>query len=223
MDYDLIKNRIQSLNPIARQRRRKMRQELRNTTPTLLTPNCLGGILFHDLGLRFCSPTVNLMMTQTDFKKFVCSLEYYLNQKLEFYHNSLYSFPCAHLGDISLHFTHYKTEREAAEKWYSRCKRVDFNNLFIVALERDGLTKEDIIDIGKIKSRGVVVFTAHNYPDIPYTLYLKDYQSVGEVGNILKRNIFDDSRKYEEYFDFVKWFNESTTNNHNINDYHRKK
>lgn len=58
-------------NPLAIARRNKMQRELKNKEVSFLCPNCIGGILFHDLGLRFLSPTVNLMMTQTDFVKFV--------------------------------------------------------------------------------------------------------------------------------------------------------
>lgn len=73
-------------------------------TPTLLCPNCIGGILFHDLGLKFQSPTVNIMMTQTDFVRFVLNLDYYLSQELSFFKKTGYNCPCAHLADITVHF-----------------------------------------------------------------------------------------------------------------------
>ena len=66
-----------SNNPAAKTRRAKMRRELRNTDFSLLTPNCMGGILLHDLGLRFLSPTVNLMMRQNEFLQFVLHLDEY--------------------------------------------------------------------------------------------------------------------------------------------------
>lgn len=80
-----IKHLLSEKNPLAIRRRKKMREALTNTTPTFLCPNCIGGILFHDLGLQFRSPTVNLMMLQTDFVKFVLNMEYYLTQKLVFF------------------------------------------------------------------------------------------------------------------------------------------
>ena len=60
-----------------------------------------------------------------------------------------------------------------------------------------------------IQARGLVVFTANSYPDIPYALQIPKYASEGEVGNILTRSYLDGSREYEKYFDFVKWFNEA--------------
>lgn len=205
----LVKRFLSEYNPLAIRRREKMRNDLSNKTPTFLCPNCIGGLLFHDLGLQFRSPTVNLMMYQTGFLKFVLHMEDYLSQELYFFEHPEYKFPCAHLGDITIHFTHYQSEEEAVRAWKDRSKRIDTNNMFVFLEERDGLTKEEIIQLGNIHARGLVVFTAHAYPDIPYTLQILKYECDGEVGNILRKSYWDDHREYEEYFDFVKWFNEA--------------
>lgn len=196
-------------NPFAIRRKTKMRNALINKTPSFLCPNCIGGILFHDLGLQFKSPTVNLMMSQTDFLKFVLHMEDYLSQELHFFEHAEYKFPCAHLEDITINFTHYQGEEEAARAWHDRSKRIDLNNMFVFLEERDGLTKENIMQLGAIHARGLVVFTAHAYPDIPYALQIPKYEHDGEVGNILRKSYPDEHREYEEYFDFVKWFNEA--------------
>ena len=71
------------------------------------------------------------------------------------------------------------------------------------------MTREDILRLGSIHARGLVVFTANAYPDIPYALQIPKYAADGEVGNILAKSYWDDSHEYEKYFDFVKWFNEA--------------
>lgn len=205
---ETIKHLLSDKNPAAIRRRKNMRAALTNTTPTFLCPNCIGGILFHDLGLQFQSPTVNLMMFQTDFAKFVLNMEHYLAQELAFFQHPDYTFPCARLGDITIHFTHYHTEEEAAQKWAERSARIDRDNLFVFLEERDGLTREDMLRLGQIHARGLVIFTANAYPDIPYALQIPKYASDGEVGNVLAKSYWNDSREYEHYFDFVKWFNE---------------
>ena len=209
---ETVKHLLSEKNPVAIRRRKKMREALTNTTPTFLCPNCIGGILFHDLGLQFRSPTVNLMMFQTDFVKFVLHMDDYLAQELSFFKHPEYDFPCAQLGDITLHFTHYHTEEEAAQKWAERSARIDRDNLFIFLEERDGLTREEMLQLGSTRARGLVVFTANAYPDIPYALQISKYASDGEVGNILAKSYWDDSHEYEKYFDFVKWFNEADGN-----------
>ena len=65
-------------NPFVHLRRWQMRRGLKNHGMSLFCPYCMGGTLFHDLGLQFCSPTINLMMYQTDFKKFILHLDNYL-------------------------------------------------------------------------------------------------------------------------------------------------
>lgn len=54
----MIKTLLSEKNPQTIRRRAKMREALTNMTPTFLCPNCIGGILFHDLGLQFRSPVV---------------------------------------------------------------------------------------------------------------------------------------------------------------------
>lgn len=203
-------------------RRYKMRKQLKNRSISFLCPNCIGGILFHDLGLKFLSPTVNLMMFQTDFVKWVLNLDRYNTQKLNFFNHPEYSFPCAHLGDLTIHFTHYKTEMQAKEKWEERVERINKNNMFIFAEERDGLTYENILALGKLSVKGIVVFTAHDYPDIPYALYIPKYQKEGEVGNILKKSYVTGKHEYEKIFDFVKWFNEANGGNYDISNFVKK-
>lgn len=216
---ETIKHLLSDKNPAAIRRRKNMRAALTNTTPTFLCPNCIGGILFHDLGLQFQSPTVNLMMFQTDFAKFVLNLDHYLAQELAFFQHPDYTFPCARLGDITIHFTHYHTEEEAAQKWAERSARIDRDNLFVFLEERDGLTREDMLRLGQIHARGLVIFTANAYPDIPYALQIPKYASDGEVGDILTKSYRDDSREYEHYFDFVKWFNEAQESNFDVSPY----
>ncbi len=91
--------------------------------------------------------------------------------------------------------------------------------MFVFCEERDGISRKEIMALSKLKVRGVVVFTANDYTDIPYTLYIPKYKKAGEVGNILTRNYWDDSREYEHFFDFVKWFNEANGYDYDITPY----
>lgn len=215
----IIKKILDEYNILNYLRKRNMKRKLKNINPTLLCPNCMGGILFHDLGLKFQSPTINTMILQTDFIKFVTNLDYYCDQNLVFFKHDKYSFPCATLGDIVIHFTHYTSEEEAAEKWYERCSRINSENLFIVCSERDGVQKEDILKLKNVKARGIVVFTYNKYPDIPYACYIKKYRNNGEVGNILKKNYITGSHEYESLFDFIKWFNLSNGKKFDISEF----
>ena len=209
---DFIKN-----NPFVHLRRWRMRRGLKNKGMSLFCPYCMGGTLFHDLGLQFCSPTINLMMYQTDFKKFILHLDDYLKQEFVFFKHPDYAFPCAKLGDVTVHFTHYKSEQDAVETWRRRCKRIDRNNMFVMCSERDGLTKDDILQLGReLKVRGLLVFTENPYPDIPYTLQITDGPVTSMQSTV---SHLTGERKCERLFDFVKWFNEANGGDYDISPY----
>lgn len=198
-----------------------MREELKNRDFSFIVPNCLGGILLHDLGLRFLSPTVNLMMRQDDFLCFVSNLDVYLSEQLSFLERPEGECPRALLSPVGfqqilIHFTHYRTEEEAAQKWYERAQRINKDNLFILIEERDGIGRKELEAFGALNARGLVAFTCNHYPDLPYCVFLSQYHSAGEVGNILKKHMLDDSREYEQFFDFVKWFNEADGGDHDV-------
>lgn len=204
-----LKHLVRNYNPISFVTLRRMRRQIGSTPVSLLCPNCMGGLLFHDLGMQFRSPTVNLMMDQRDFVKFVLHMEHYLEQEFSFFKHPIHDCPCAKLGDITVHFTHYPDPEQAVQKWRERAKRLDRNNMFVVLQERNGLTKEEILSLKDLPVRGLLVFTSKAYPDIPYALRCPIIDENGEVGNLLAISPWDGLRGYERYFDFVKWFNES--------------
>lgn len=207
-------NKIETINPLAISRRKGMQKRLINKDMTLLIPNCAGGHIFHDLNLQFKSPTINLMMFQKDFLQFVLHLDDYIDNELIFYKHEEFPFPCAvlkakDLPDVHIHFTHYESEEEAKEKWDSRKKRINKNNMFVFLAERDGITKDDILKLAQLNVKGIVCFTCNDYSDIPYQVYISKYHEDGETGTILRRHYWNDSKEYEQYFDFIKWFNEA--------------
>lgn len=209
-----IINIIEKYNPIAKTRRKNMRKKLYNEDFSLLVPSCAGGHLYHDLGLQFRSPTINLMMFQNEFIDFVLNMEEYLSCELEFFDHEIYDFPCAkikpkHFNEITIHFTHYNSKEEAKNKWIIRSKRINRDNIFVCLSERDGVTKEDIEKLAELKVKGIVVFTCNNYDGIPFQCFIPKYADSDEVGNVLKRHYWDDRKEYEEFFDFIRWFNEA--------------
>ena len=58
------------------------RKRLVNKDFTIIASNCTAGILYHELGLKFLSPTINLYMEGDDFVKFCTNINYYLNVEM---------------------------------------------------------------------------------------------------------------------------------------------
>ena len=131
-------------------RNKNMRKKLKNN-PSIITNHCIGGIISHDLGLKFLSPTVNLKILPYDFIKFIQNLDRYLNADL-IEIESEFPYPVAKLEDITIYFVHYKTFEEAVNKWNERKKRIDFNNIRVIMTARDGASYE----------------TLKKYNDLPY-------------------------------------------------------
>ena len=123
-------------------RNKKMRKKLKNK-PSIITNHCIGGIISHDLGLQFKSPTVNLKILPDDFIKFIENLDKYLNAEFVEIESEL-NYPVAKLDDITVYFVHYKTFEQAVQKWNERKARIDFNNIRVIMTAREGASEETL-------------------------------------------------------------------------------
>ena len=125
-----------------------LRKRLKNTNPTIISSDCFGGLVYHNLGLKFMSPTINLFFSKDDFITFVSNLKGFLDAELKEDLSATEKFPVGTLecddNKISINFMHYKTFEEAKEKWDERKKRIDYDNIFIIQVIGENLTGEDI-------------------------------------------------------------------------------
>ena len=90
------------------------KKRLANRNFTILCNNCVGGVILHELGERFNSPTVNLFFGAEDYIKFLEKLDYYLSQTLVEVQSDK-DYPVAKLDDITIYFMHYPSFDEAKE------------------------------------------------------------------------------------------------------------
>mgnify|MGYP000739008681 CR=1 FL=1 len=138
-----------------------LRKQYSNGDITILTPNCLGGVLYHKLGLRFNSPTINLWMFPKDFYKFVLNLNYYVLQDV-YSINSKRNYPVGQIGEgdktITLYFQHYNSFEEAKLKWNIRKQRIIKDKIYVIGTDRDGITFNDIKQIGTATVHKIINF-----------------------------------------------------------------
>jgi len=59
-------------------------RKLKSDPPTIFCPNCWGGITYHQLGLRFESPIINMFFYPNDYLRFLQSPKHYINCELVF-------------------------------------------------------------------------------------------------------------------------------------------
>lgn len=48
------------------------------------------------------------------------------------------------LADIEIRFNHYKTFEEAVEKWEERKRRINWDNLYVMAIDGDNCSEESL-------------------------------------------------------------------------------
>ncbi len=187
-------------------RNKKMRKKLK-IYPSIITNHCIGGIISHDLGLKFLSPTVNLKILPDDFIKFVENLNKYLNAEFVKIESDL-PYPVAKLDDITVYFVHYKTFDEAVEKWNERKKRIDFNNIRVIMTARDGAKNETLERFDKLPYKKVV-FDEKPHPELQSAVYV--HRKGGKpLGNVYISDIVSvtGKRAFEiTGFDLIEFLN----------------
>lgn len=110
---------------------------------TIISNNCVGGAVMHQLGMEFKSPTVNLQILPERFPDFCWDIEYYMNEdlvevdtfsrretaSLKKMFGGIPDIPIGAVGDVLVCFQHYETFEEAAAKWNERKAKIDYDNI----------------------------------------------------------------------------------------------
>lgn len=105
------------LNPIERRR-------LKNSEFSILSQNCVGSIWYHDLGLKFTSPTINMKFAPNDWVDFLADFQNNINLPITFLKSDK-TYPVGLIGDkFFVEFVHYHSEDEVVQKWNERKMRL---------------------------------------------------------------------------------------------------
>lgn len=183
---------------------KNLQRQLKNNNFTILCSNCVGGVIYHRLNKQFLSPTINLWMHQLDFLKFVKNLEEYIAKDLEFVKTE-YDYPVGKLGDIKIYFNHSKTEAEASANWNRRKERIQYDNLYIIMYDRDGVTRDDILSLNNVVCKNKIVFSDKQYNDIDYVMTIKPTSKL--FGDQYLDKDWLGRRSFEKHLDFANWLN----------------
>lgn len=176
---------------------------------SIISCNCVGGLLYHDFDMKFLSPTINLFINTPDFVKLCLNLKYYMGLELEEGNSDDRSvltqkYPVGKLGDIKIDFLHYHSFEEAKNSWDSRKERINYSKIYVIISDRDNYTEELLPQIDAIPYKKVF-FSHINYAK-DYCIFVKKDKSKQMVGDLTRYIDFNGHKKYEYYFDFEKWF-----------------
>lgn len=179
----------------------KLRKKLKNKSVTIISNNCIGGILYHDLGLKFNSPTINTLIYGDEFVEFVKNIKDYINCELV-YDQTSSQYPIGVLlptnkKSIHIHFLHNNTFEEAKADWDRRKNRVNYNNMFVIYEHFNKFDNSIIEEFDKL-NYNKVVFTHKKFKNIKSAKYIaackkeKGFGTITKFKNKLsgKRNIY---------------------------------
>lgn len=190
---------------------------IKNKEITIVSNNCWGGFMYQSYNLKYNSPFIGLFMFAPDYIKLLDKFNDYisLNSRMEFIdkveskfvRNIKSDYPIGLLKiedstnqeDIEIHFLHYSTKEEAAEKWFKRIKRVNKNNMIVKFCDRDLCTPELIHKFDLLPFKNKVCFTSTKYENLDSVCYLPPCKGLPYVE--------DEWKISPKYWDFVKTAN----------------
>lgn len=145
-------------NRFVRHRIRRHYRELGGRPFSLLSNNCLAGLVYHDLGLRFDSPTINCCMAFPAFVEFVERLDHALTADLTEEKSAARPYPVGRLRladktwltedtgrDLLIHFVHYSDFDSAVNAWKKRAARVDRSRVVLLAAENTSCSEANLL------------------------------------------------------------------------------
>lgn len=189
---------------------KKLRKRLKNDTVSIISNNCIGGIIYHDLGLRFYSPTISTLIYGEEFIEFVKYLKDYINCELKYEDSKDYPIGTLTIKDkktIHIHFLHDTSFAEAKANWDRRKSRINFDNIFLIYEHFNKSSDEIIQNFDDLKYKKVV-FTHKKYPNIDSAIYIRACRKEKSFGTITKfKNKISGKRNLYQY-DIVKHIND---------------
>ena len=198
----------QKVNPVILSLRNKRRiQRLKNQKFSLIANNCVAGTIYKDLRIEYQTPIVGLYILPSDFVKLCEKIEVYMSLPLVEIQDDQFDFPIAMLGDVKIFFMHYRDFETASESWYRRLKRFKFENIFLILVQKDGCSYEDMARFDRLSNSRKIILTSKILPELSSAVTLRSFEGQLEIGDILNYKTRYSGHRYVDEFDFVNWLN----------------
>jgi len=192
---------------------RRLRKKLKNSDFSIISSDCFGSFVYHNLRQKFNSPTINLFFSQNDFFNFVLHLKEYLQATLVEVIDDNVTYPVGsltyHDKTIRIDFMHYNSFEEAKKKWDERKTRVDFSNIYIIQVVSANITQEYLNDFSALPYKHKLLITHDNDFTCDYMVTHKIFsKSNYKPGGILKYKSRLSSSRYMDDIDYISFLNE---------------
>lgn len=147
----------------------------------LVSSDCVSGVIYHQLGRKFCSPFINLYIPIKEYFILINDFKNFMSSELYEDKESPNPFPVGYLtnknGDkVHIKFMHYKTFTEAKCKWEERLKRFNFNKYFCIlncsTLKDREVAEEHLENFKKVTAPRKMFFSIFDF-DCEYAYQFK--------------------------------------------------
>ncbi len=187
---------------------KSMRRKLNNDNFIILSSNCVGGCLLHDLGKQFNTPTINLTIPK--FISFVERLEHYLSIKPLFVKMDKY--PIFKIDDIIINGVHYKSDYEFLSSWDRRTNRLlddlkSGKEIFIMATDAQLHEKDAVNRFLRLPYKKVCFTSKKELLKNKEFIYVPEFDGQENVGDLTKFTGIKGKRIFQKYFDCVGFLN----------------
>lgn len=198
---------------------RSIRKRLKNQEFTLITNDCFGGIIYHQLGLPFQSPTINLYFDFEGYLAFARDIPYYLGCEIEDVSaQSGLPFPVGRIVPkdeshipVTLNFVHYNSFEEAVSKWKKRAERIHYDNIVFLYYHL-GEEEPDLFREFETLPGKKMMILQRDMPGcgLEHYCYLRTFEPEKGVNHWLDRE-GSTGRRVCNRFDFVSFLNGDNT------------
>lgn len=199
-----------------------LRRNVKYRNISLITSNCIGGIMYHDMGLQFCSPTINLFFHPDDFITFCECISNFKGEGryscTQVYEDGI-SYPIGEFTCVvnnenkvfRCHFMHYKTYEEALNKWKQRAERIELDKIFIIMTDTE-CTEEHLNKFQALTWKNKIFVTSNKqWKDKENVAYIGAYRN-DKINRLLTSYQGVLGKRYIDNFNYVKWINKAMGN-----------
>ena len=189
-----------------------LRRENHNHDFSLITNDCIGGVIYHDLGEQFRSPTVNLWIPNDCFLEFAQNLSYYLTCDMIETPDVTKPYPVgkiipkdnSHIP-IVVNFMHYSSFDEAYSKWAERSSRVNYQRLYFIWHFYDDEHTERLEAFENWNSRRLAIVhePLSGFHDLEVTRCYDKEPYNGKILSVIEES----GRRYLDEIDYIGFLN----------------
>ncbi len=117
------------------------------------------------------------------------------------------------MGDVEIHFLHYKTQEEVVKKWNRRLERlkehINYDNFFFHISDQDLVDQDIIKAFHKLDFKNKLSFAAFDIEGISNQQHISVYEQYNQhkMSTPNGKKLFEISFLY---IDFIKWMNTKT-------------